>query len=131
MRISDWSSDVCSSDLYWLAFFAWVGQQRYVLWKEQVARLSGAMGAVLGVGRHACRLGADPAIVNRIGEDGIDIAVEIRFLPGVRISLGKGLVDAVQNGHHMVHVRCIIRSEESRVGKKCGSTSRSRWATYR
>src|SRR3546814_6244662 len=99
MRISDWSSDVCSSDLfgalelcvfptgrplrrsgqqgvdqssvlaggmphqavdslpYWLAFFAWVGQQRYVLWKEQVARLSGAMGAVLGVGRHACRLG--------------------------------------------------------------------------
>src|SRR3546814_9649260 len=67
------------------------------------------MGAVLGVGRHACRLGADPAIVNRIGEDGIDIAVEIRFLPGVRISLGKGLVDAVQNGHHMVHVRCKLR----------------------
>src|SRR3546814_9429401 len=94
---------------YWLAFFAWVGQQRYVLWKEQVARLSGAMGAVLGVGRHACRLGADPAIVNRIGEDGIDIAVEIRFLPGVRISLGKGLVDAVQNGHHMVNVRCKLR----------------------
>src|SRR3546814_21012361 len=37
------------------------------------------------------------------------IAVEIRFLPGVRISLGKGLVDAVQNGHHMVHVRCKLR----------------------
>src|SRR3546814_16466203 len=67
---------------YWLAFFAWVGQQRYVLWKEQVARLSGAMGAVLGVGRHACRLGADPAIVNRLGEDGIELAVEIRFQIG-------------------------------------------------
>src|SRR3546814_9662598 len=37
MRISDWSSDVCSSDLLWLdeAYSVWFSQQSWhVLWRE-------------------------------------------------------------------------------------------------
>src|SRR3546814_6389483 len=54
---------------YRLALFAWVGQQRHVLGQEQVARLPWAVGAILGFGQCARRLGAYPAVIDRIGKN--------------------------------------------------------------
>src|SRR3546814_12987118 len=102
MRISDWSSDVCSSDLDRVGAFAYspvagasanalpdpvpeaVKQERLARFMETQARLS------------AAKLEA------KIG------------------SVQRCLVDAIDGE----------RSEERRVGKECVSTCRSRWSPY-
>src|SRR3546814_18248602 len=102
MRISDWSSDVCSSDLLGVYF-----EQRYGLGPVGigVALLGyGIPGFLFGplIGRAADRWG------------------RARLLP---IGLGLGALGAatlIFNG----------RSEERRVGKECVSTCRSRWSPY-
>src|SRR3546814_14271661 len=98
MRISDWSSDVCSSDL--------LGRKlpKTLVGAEQAAQLragktqqagNGNIGeerragrTQVGIGGHQCMLGAD-----YVGSEGQQVG----------------------------------RSEESRVGKECVSTCRSRW----
>src|SRR3546814_17591528 len=74
MRISDWSSDVCSSDLELLRLHLpvarWVKPQAFVESKEEAERI-GFLGVLAGP---------------------------------------------------------LVRSDESRVGKECVSTCRSRWA---
>src|SRR3546814_11232207 len=78
MRISDWSSDVCSSDLKSSRFF-------------EASRCFEKAGRFSGSGQyHACH----PEI-------------DLRFKKGRR-----------------------SRTEESRVGKACVSTCRSRWSRY-
>src|SRR3546814_14953356 len=100
MRISDWSSDVCSSDL---------------IYKEEV------FGPVLSVVRakdygEALQLpmtnpyGNGTAIFTRDGDTARDFCD--------RINIG------------MVGVNVPLRSEERRVGNECVSTCRSRWAPY-
>src|SRR3546814_13689841 len=115
MRISDWSSDVCSSDLPWLAglenaqlffniaFFI-------VLVSLVVQGWSVAPAArLLGL-----RVPNTSARVHRVDID----------LPG-------------QRGYEVVSYRVPapsqligVRSEERRVGKECVSTCRSRWSPY-
>src|SRR3546814_14804881 len=105
MRISDWSSDVCSSDLLNLA----------VVVHPRDAELDGAF-----------RL--DQALKNALpGVFGIffdewpqtvhDFFDGLHELGLVRIAL----CDVVKE---------LIRSEERRVGKECVSTCRSRWSPY-
>src|SRR3546814_20598070 len=112
MRISDWSSDVCSSDLEGEQIAA---ARRLVPvagdWHAgKVAFEERAHAAVADEGdRHVdimraedSRDGADDA---RLGVDGA--------LPAFEAFLRTGQ-----------------SSEERRVGKECGSTCRSRWARY-
>src|SRR3546814_3823739 len=83
LRISDWSSDVCSSDLA-------EGTADYLVnsW---------------GYGHS-----------NQVAMDKID--------PEVLAGMGYDNVEAFREN--------TLRSEESRVGKECVSTCRSRWSPY-
>src|SRR3546814_16896784 len=109
MRISDWSSDVCSSDLPYAQLLA-----------EQLARLGhpgqegGQVGHVVIVG---CRLGRVQGL-----ELGVErgVAVEI----GDRLGLDGGKALRVVGGGDAFPAR---RSDERRVGKECVSTCKSRW----
>src|SRR3546814_13005391 len=111
MRISDWSSDVCSSDLVAL------GVDR-VSPKADVAR----------------ELGLDdvqPAVVVEVG----DVRARLGRLPPVRTAPGCG-TETGGSGRGEGHVAVVAiqtdrvrdsRSEERRVGKECVSTCRSGW----
>src|SRR3546814_12735855 len=93
MRISDWSSDVCSSDLR----------------DEPLARR-----ALVGQEDEQRTFVADIFPVVR------EIADE---LPGLRAWLAE-----IVERQRIARVGALVRSEESRVGKVCVSTCRSRWS---
>src|SRR3546814_17034327 len=117
MRISDWSSDVCSSDL---------------ADDELLGRLGLVSGAAFGLapGRHgvpAARglaLATAEGVVDRVHGDTAGLGLDA--LPAVAAGLadldqlGLGVADLTEGGS--------ARSEERRVGKECGSTCRSRWS---
>src|SRR3546814_12480047 len=113
MRISDWSSDVCSSDL----------------------QLSGA--AVEHVEEAVLRrvqqhLAVPPAELHvreddRLGR-GIVPFVARRFLIVPDISAG---IDIHRDDRGQEEIVAAARSEERRVGKECVSTCRSRWSPSR
>src|SRR3546814_12577080 len=101
MRISDWSSDVCSSDLLTvdLETTEVVGQltdgSTYKYWTFN--------NKVPG-----------PFIRIRVGDT-------------VKVNLS----NAKEASHiHSVDFHAVTRSEERRVGKECVSTCRSRWSPY-
>src|SRR3546814_12895010 len=98
MRISDWSSDVCSSDL-------------------AEATIAGAKHRVLGEQIGQC---VDRAVIDRIGIARDEIAQHEPRLHGFKPRQGPGVA------HSWVR-RAKKRSEERRVGKECVSTCRSRW----
>src|SRR3546814_12260145 len=114
MRISDWSSDVCSSDLQ-------IGQggRRY--------------NSSTKAGEQRLR---DPCPPTRI--DRRPIAVERRIEPAFGAELGIGMPTDVREQASHVAQSCETgrfvgkkrRSEERRVGKEGVSTCRSRWAQY-
>src|SRR3546814_20209309 len=101
MRISDWSSDVCSSDLVVDA----VGDGSDALARLSEARANGARYDLLLTD-----------ILMPV-MDGISLALSAsRDAPGLLIVLMTGYSDQRE------------RSEERRVGKECVSTCRSRWS---
>src|SRR3546814_19211218 len=125
MRISDWSSDVCSSDLLRL---------------DQLRR----------VRRHGDRGGGDGGLAARIEP------AQLVGVPAIRSLEGQGAADAEfgapvrardreQQARVVAawivdraagregmgsHVWILLRSEERRVGKGCGSTGRFRCSPY-
>src|SRR3546814_16108191 len=104
MRISDWSSDVCSSDL---------GRARCA-----TAGLSGLHPAL---GGQACvdHPFARPTVgegVRQVVEPGSDLLVAV---VGRRWAALGSLISELRG-----------RSEERRVGKECVRTCRSRWSPY-
>src|SRR3546814_14719104 len=125
MRISDWSSDVCSSDLLWESLVALLFLSRQVAYAWMcvqsrdtcVVALQGA-----DVQHGLCRL---------IGEGARESTEEFAELwrantddhPRVGAELSATLNNrGGQFGRD--------RSEERRVGKECVSTCRSRWSPY-
>src|SRR3546814_9449916 len=102
MRISDWGSDVCSSDLVGLA------------WDE--VNVAGAHSYVGS--RHLLPYS------NAIANAGKVVADLEEWFPIWTETHRSGLV-APQGV-----VSFIERSEERRVGKECVSTCRSRWSPY-
>src|SRR3546814_11424610 len=105
MRISDWSSDVCSSDL--------LEYDSFPLLREILGRLRREHRDVEF--RHMVKLG-DP----HFDEESFDAERFSARVDGYRSALGTERVDDVQ----------WMRSEERRVGKECVSTCRSRWLPY-
>src|SRR3546814_15826792 len=104
MRISDWSSDVCSSDLF-------VGIAAVRL---EAARLQ-------HVDAGAQRLGLDRA--RRELEPTAGGAVGLR-------QYQRDVVARLQQGDQRHPGKFRGRSDERRVGKECVSTCRSRWSPY-
>src|SRR3546814_12196377 len=101
MRISDWSSDVCSSDL--VAMIEPGGDHEF----PPAVRKTIRQGQVADY-----RAAAD--FINREAFDLVCLQHEFGIFGGEAGALILGLV----------------RSEERRVGKACVSTCRSRWSPY-
>src|SRR3546814_18913545 len=102
MRISDWSSDVCSSDLpdgavYW---------DRVSLTLEESTKFYGVDQALVAKG-----------LVEHLQDPAFDKS-------DVRIGTDCPLTGVLRARVY------LHRSEERRVGKECVSTCRSRWSPY-
>src|SRR3546814_13919658 len=106
MRISDWSSDVCSSDLLKLVFLASrCGVENFQL-------------CIKGAFVCGTRFAAG------------DVSGQVRiFLQHVRRCFQP---EQHRYHHQIAGAECSTepRSEERRVGKECVSTCRSRWSPY-
>src|SRR3546814_17164298 len=102
MRISDWSSDVCSSDLA-IIDIAEVESGLVHREAETGERIGLGAGAVVEVDVAAPQAGVGADRVIDL-EAGFDARLE-------------GRLD-------------VVRSDERRVGKECVSTCRSRWSPY-
>src|SRR3546814_16009944 len=115
MRISDWSSDVCSSDLVAMEVEVVVGEVR-----EHGDGEAGAAHAAEGEGvrRHLHRHGL-AARRDLSREEGLELG---RLRGGARTA--EGADD--RGGPAVVLEHGGQRSEGRQVGKECGSTSRSR-----
>src|SRR3546814_3125531 len=113
MRISDWSSDVCSSDLIRETFGVRRGE------RIRLRLVNAANARIFGLefrGHH-------PVVIANDGQP-----VEPHEAPGGRVILGPAMrVDLVLDMTGRPGER---RSEERRVGKECVCTCRSRWAPY-
>src|SRR3546814_12472328 len=101
MRISDWSSDVCSSDLILFSF-------TYII----VCYAAEGANAIIEALAECPIVGHQPS-----GH----LAVQKCLIPDRNYS------DQQTSG---VRVETFNRSEERRVGKECVSTCRSRWSPY-
>src|SRR3546814_20993488 len=99
MRISDWSSDVCSSDLERFP----VALRQHMDDAEQLTRDNTMLNLCIAVGYGGRS----------------DITQAMRKL-AVQVAAGDLAADAITPE--------LIRSEERRVGKECVSTCRSRWS---
>src|SRR3546814_15284827 len=103
MRISDWSSDVCSSDL--------VGAVEHL---RSIALEAG--------------LSEDEVVFSGSVDDMELIALYAQSkavaFPSWHEGFGLPILEAMMFG------KAVIRSEERRVGKECVSTCRSRWSPY-
>src|SRR3546814_12637873 len=102
MRISDWSSDVCSSDL---GFTSGGEQQMCAIGRALMSRPKMIL-------LDEPSMGLAPQLVESIFET----VKRLNEEEGVSFLL------AEQNTN--------VRSEERRVGKECVSTCRSRWSPY-
>src|SRR3546814_15278794 len=133
MRISDWSSDVCSSDLVvdgedWIALRLYIGAGG-----ECKCRISAVGTGADAIRGRAC--GTEQIIVVSINEFGIATAEDVdvvarnqRGLCGRNASVnsqrsGGGAAQQTERDR-----KGRRRSEERRVGKECVSTCRSRWS---
>src|SRR3546814_9228622 len=102
MRISDWSSDVCSSDLS--AARAYVYAVAEACDRGETARKDAA-GCILYSAEKATWMA----------------------LEAIQALGGNGYINEFPTGRLL---RDAKRSEERRVGKECVSTCRSRWSPY-
>src|SRR3546814_19069598 len=104
MRISDWSSDVCSSDL-------------------QCTAAGLAVPALPDAARDQMR-----ALLLSVAtaSNPLDLTPSTAFQPEAFAQLPK-VID-ILGAQEQIH--SLLRSEERRVGKACVSTGRSRWSPY-
>src|SRR3546814_15237889 len=129
MRISDWSSDVCSSDLRrGLAF----GIERYDAIGARIADRIAEDGRTVGP-----RIGARQQFGHAVAVEDVIAKHErgwfaVHKVSADRIGLGKPArlrLNGVMQRHAPL-AAVAKRSAERRVGKECVSTCRSRWSPY-
>src|SRR3546814_19409127 len=111
MRISDWSSDVCSSDI--------LAHVQMSIIRQETAEVAIIVRLTLGTGhRQPCLVTFGECHGN--DRRGYDIA-ERR-----RIGAHREINEAVEKGGRG-QLLVLLRSEERRVGKEGVSTCQSRW----
>src|SRR3546814_10454857 len=122
MCMSDWSSDVCSSDLE---------AQR----PEGAARLKSDLA---GDGIPGADLVIEAIIEQAEAKRELYAAVEPRLKPEALLTTNSSSIPLDELREHIarpaqfagLHYFNPVRSEERRVGKECVSTCRSRWSPY-
>src|SRR3546814_16117362 len=97
MRISDWSSDVCSSDLHSL-----IDISMQVKGDLHIDQHHSVEDSALALGEAVAKALGDKRGIARYGE--------------AHAPMDETLT------------RCVLRSDERRVGKECVSTCRYRWS---
>src|SRR3546814_15112790 len=107
MRISDWSSDVCSSDLI----------------IKDIGQATPGLGTVISAAeatRDAARLGTAYKEVRELRDKNAAFAAaKVRRRENIEAAIKTLKADDTKK-----------RSEERRVGTECVSTCRSRWSPY-
>src|SRR3546814_16968572 len=111
MRISDWSSDVCSSDLTAAAWY-----------EPKVAACS--IWAITMSHHHST---AQPMTMN-LTKASSRLPASIFLRPNRAVSRGINRNTTLSQITPSAHNQTTCRSEERRVGKECVSTCRSRWS---
>src|SRR3546814_20145410 len=121
MRISDWSSDVCSSDLATVRDIVSVGKPAY--------GINTGFGKLAKVQIPADQLEQLQANLVRSHAAGVGELLDdasVRLIFALKIaSLSRGY-----SGVRCQVLETLIRSEERRVGKQCVWPCRSRWPPY-
>src|SRR3546814_16414913 len=141
MRISDWSSDVCSSDLQELRYNVSSERFDFVLGGFAFYQRIDTQGTE-GHGPASSRwtinpsnpLSQDPSVLDGLtaintqylkntslalfGQLSWKVSGSFSIQPGLRLNYDK------KDGYYQ---RLVFRSEERRVGKECVSTCKSRW----
>src|SRR3546814_16907552 len=102
MRISDWSSDVCSSDL---AFMVATLHYPRPTSRDQAVRRRDVARALA-----------------RIDRDALIVAGDMNLTPWAAAMR--------EQDRALAPLSRMTRSDERRVGKECVSTCRSRWSPY-
>src|SRR3546814_17064049 len=125
MRISDWSSDMCSSDLF----------DRTLLDSPLVAELRTPSGDVVvrdlfDHDRFRHDLRADQEAGGRVLRGVLVLTGGELPPPHVRLAFLPGSVSGTAGTTLAVVRTDVPRSEERRVGNGCVRTCRSRWAPY-
>src|SRR3546814_19388931 len=113
MRISDWSSDVCSSDLFNLYFIEGqdIGDHQVLADAAAAEGMDGALvKSLLDEDRDADVIQQEDMMARQLGVTGVPFFIfERKYgVPGAQEP----------------------RSDERRVGKECVRTVRSRWSPY-
>src|SRR3546814_2742715 len=104
MRISDWSSDVCSSDL--------------------------SLTLVQTAGANRADTDVDTDVVKRIAAGDQDALTKLMRRYNQRLyRVARSILRNDADAEEAVQ-EAFYRSEERRVGKECVSTCRSRWSPY-
>src|SRR3546814_7521883 len=124
MRISDWSSDVCSSDLE--------KARELKAAQAEAADLAGLVGDSASDAEMR-ELAQEELATAEVRIAALDRELKVLMLPK----------DAADEKNAILEVRAgtggeeaalfaadLFRSEERRVGKECVSTCRSRWSPY-
>src|SRR3546814_11704438 len=122
MRISDWSSDVCSSDLFGARHRRRSDKRRHRRVPECRSDRRSLRDRQLRRSVHR-RAGMNQAVFKQIAEI---IRTESEGEPKPQ------LTDVTPDPETIDRIASLLskRSEERRVRKECVSTCRSRWSTY-
>src|SRR3546814_12209709 len=117
-RISDWSSDVCSSDL--------LRQSHVVRLETRPANLEGAREvAARDLVRNALRMRPDRIILGEVrGAE----AIEMLQAMSTGHDGSMATIHANSARDALGRLEMLLSSEDRRVGKECVSTCRSRWS---
>src|SRR3546814_16095502 len=118
MRISDWSSDVCSSDLGILLF-----RDQFLTHDQHLdfTRRFGPLAESGFLSRYAPEGYPDLFTVTNIRKDGVKSENEVA---AAQWHADQSFLSRPARGS------LVRRSEERRVGKECVSTFRSRWSPF-
>src|SRR3546814_19185438 len=123
MRISDWSSDVCSSDLLGKHFHRFPVQLILV-------RLHQLMDLLYSLELLVGKVQATRGILIKDERRWLHVKKRIFAIKsdGAILKTDKNLVVFGYNMSDNAPVTLLIRSEERRVGKECVSTCKYRWS---
>src|SRR3546814_11934879 len=124
MRISDWSSDVCSSDLH---VGRAVGELTDALGPAQFDAGKGSCLRV-AAGRRRCAHERAPARTTGATLGGTGKLETILSPVTARPSPKNSRRDRFNTPNFIIHMTIRLRPEERRVGKKCVRPCRSRWS---